>query len=67
MCAQEPIDSSQKVDSDEAGEELFKLSFNFEVFREINKVIVGEDALTKGVLAVALLEGAALFDGETDQ
>ena len=39
MCAQEPIDSSQKVDGDEAGEELFKPSFNFEVFKEINKVI----------------------------
>ena len=152
MCAQEPIDSSQKVDSDEAGEELFKPLFTFGVFREINKVIdvepngkgcsrdilggivwvayatcehtwvrgvgfeadvsenrrdlvvpvagtsaetvqrfleepifvlggirvadwrlydsdlvVGEDALTKGVLAVALLEGAVLFDAETDQ
>jgi hypothetical protein len=152
MCAQEPIDSSQKVDDDEAVEELFKPSFNFGVFREINKVIdvepngkgcsrdilggivgvpyaacehtwvrgigfeadasenrrdlvvpmagtsaetvqlfleepifvfggiqvadrrlydsdlvVGEDALTKGILAVALLEGAALFDVETDQ
>ena len=39
MCAQEPIDSSQKVDDDEAGEELFKPSFNFGVFREIDKVI----------------------------
>ena len=29
-------------------------------------LVVGEDALTKGVLAVALLEGASLFDGETD-
>jgi len=152
MCAQEPIDSSQKVDGGEAGEKLFEPSFNCGVFREINKVIdvepdgkgcsrdilggivgvayaacahtwvrgvgfeanalenrrdlvvlvagtsaetiqcfleepifvlggirvadrrlydsdlvVGEDALTKGVLAVALLEDAALFDGETDQ
>jgi len=39
MCAQEPIDSSQKVDGDEAGEEVFKPPFNFGVFREINKVI----------------------------
>ena len=30
-------------------------------------LVVGEDALTKGVLAVALLEGAVLFDAETDQ
>jgi hypothetical protein len=30
-------------------------------------LVVGEDALTKGVLAVALLECTALFDGETDQ
>ena len=30
-------------------------------------LIVGEGVLTKGVLAVTLLEGAALFDGETDQ
>jgi hypothetical protein len=29
-------------------------------------LVVGEDALTKDVLAVALLEGASLFDGETD-
>ena len=39
MCAQEPMDSSQKVDGDEAGEELFEPSFNFGVFREINNVI----------------------------
>jgi hypothetical protein len=39
MCAQEPIDSSHKVDGDEAGEEFFKPSFNVGVFREINKVI----------------------------
>jgi hypothetical protein len=30
-------------------------------------LVVGEDALTKGVLAVALLECTALFDSETDQ
>jgi hypothetical protein len=29
-------------------------------------LVVGEDALTKGALAVALLEGVLLFDGETD-
>ena len=39
MCAQEPIGGPQKVDGDEAGEELFEPSFNFGVFREINKVI----------------------------
>ena len=39
MCAQEPIDGPQKVNSDEAGEKLFKPSFNFGVFREIDKVI----------------------------
>ncbi len=39
MCAQKPIDSPQKVDGDEAGEELFEPSFNFGDFREINKVI----------------------------
>ena len=151
MCVQEPIDGPQKVNGDEAEEELFKPSFNFGVFREINKVIdvesngkgcgrdiiggivgvayaacehtwvrgfgfeadalenrrdlvvpmvgtsaetvqrfleepifvlggirvtnrrlydsdlvVGEDTLTKGVLAIALLEGAMLFDGKID-
>ncbi len=30
-------------------------------------LIVEEDALAKGVLAVALLEGAPLFDGKTDR
>ena len=39
MCAQEPINGPQKVDGDEAGEELFERSFNCGVFREINKVI----------------------------
>ena len=39
MCAQEPIDGPQRVDGDEAGGELFEPSFNFGVFREINKVI----------------------------
>ena len=29
-------------------------------------LIVGEDALAKGDLAVTLLEGASLFDGKTD-
>jgi len=29
-------------------------------------LVVGEDALTKGILAVALLECAVLFDGKTD-
>ncbi len=29
-------------------------------------LVVGEDTLTKGVLAVALLEGALPFDGKTD-
>jgi hypothetical protein len=151
MCAQEPINGPQKVNGDEAGEELFEPLFNFGVFREINKVIdvesngkgcsrdilggivgvayaacehtwvrgvgfeadasenrrdlvvpvagtsaetvqrfleepifilggirvanwrrydsdlvIKEDALTEGVLAVSLLEGALLFDGETD-
>ena len=151
MSAQEPINGLQKVDGDEAGEELFEPAFNCGVFREINKVInvesngkrgsrdvrggivgvayaacehawiqgvgfeanalenrrdlvvpvawasaetvqrfleepifvlggirianwrlhdsdliVGEDTLTKGVLAVALLEGASLFVGKTD-
>jgi hypothetical protein len=151
MSAQEPINGPQKVGGDKTGEELFKLSFDFRVFREINKVIniethgkggsrdvcsgivgvadaacehasiqgvgfeadalencrdlvvpvtgtsadtvkhfleepifvlgviqianwrlydsdlvIGEDTLTKSVLAVALLEGALPFDSETD-
>ena len=151
MSAHEPINGPQKVNGDKAGEELFKPSFNFRVFREIKQVIdiesngkgcsrdilsgivgvtyaacehtwiqgvgfeagalenrrdlvvpvagtsveilqrsleepifilggirvanrrlydsdlvVGEDALTKGVLAVALLEGALLLDSKTD-
>ena len=39
MSAQEPINGPQKVDGDKAGKELFKPSFNFGVFREINKAI----------------------------
>ena len=39
MSAQEPINGPPKVNSDKTGEELFKPSFNFRVFREINKVI----------------------------
>ena len=39
MSAHEPINGPQKVDSDEAGEELFEPAFNFGVSREINKVI----------------------------
>ena len=151
MSAQEPIIGPQKVAGDDTGEELFKLLFNFGVFREINKVIniesngrggsrdvhggivgvtdaacehawirgvgfeanavenrhdlivlvtgtsaetihhfleepifildgirianrrlydgdfvIGEDTLTKAILAVALLEGLLPFDGKTD-
>ena len=151
MCAQEPTNGPQKVNGDEAGEELFEPLFNFGVFREINKfidlesngkgcsrdircgivgvayaacehtwvrgigfeanasencrdlvvlvvgtstetvqhfleepifllggirvadrrlydsdLVVGEDTLTKGILAVALLKSASLFDCETD-
>jgi hypothetical protein len=39
MSAQEPINDPQKVEGDKAGEELFKPSFNFGVFREIVKVV----------------------------
>jgi hypothetical protein len=39
MGAQKPIHGPHEVDSDETGEELFKLPFDLWVFREIYKVI----------------------------